>query len=213
VSADRWDPGPGFDWQRVYYALQGEHNSFPIELSEGVNIATLLEPDRVREYADTYFHNNETMGRGGWYPMGLNQTWHGGIHLTAARGTPVRAMFDGVVVAARFGSSPTRLGHNNFVLLRHDVPIPPRTRGGEPKRFEFFSLYMHLEPIDFGVTGDDLPRWVAEMLKADAGKADARDEAFEKQQADDGFEVGEFGEIIDDGLDDLDDLGISEAVD
>jgi N-acetyl-anhydromuramyl-L-alanine amidase AmpD len=168
----RWDPGPGFDWQRVFHALGNEHNSFPIELETGKNIRSLLEPTKVKDYAESYFKNNETQTHG-WYPMGINQTWHGGIHLAAPRGTPVRAITDGVLVAARFGRQATKLGSNNFVLLKHTVPIPAKKKGAEPKKFVFYSLYMHLDCIDTVTLNDPEIPWLKELTRIDKGKEDA----------------------------------------
>lgn len=147
TAPSRWDPGPGFDWQRVYHALRGEANSFPVVLKAGENIADLLAPDKVEVAAEVLYQNNET-GGGGYYPIGLNQNWHGGIHLAAPVGTEVHAMFDGILVAARFGHKMSRygvntpLGSNNFVVLRHDVPMP------KSKPLRVFSLYMHLGPME-----------------------------------------------------------------
>lgn len=168
-ESQRWDPGPGFDWQRVFHALGNEHNSFPVELEIGKNIKSLLQPALVKEYAESYYKNNETQTTG-WYPMGINQTWHNGIHLAAPKGTPVRAMTDGVVVAARFGKNPTKLGHNNFVLLRHKVPVPPKDKTAEPKQFIFYSLYMHLEPLDVLNITETTPNWVKELYRIRQGR-------------------------------------------
>ncbi|TNF36739.1 MAG: hypothetical protein EP329_04845 [Deltaproteobacteria bacterium] len=183
VSADRWDPGPGFDWERVYFGLQGEYNSFPILLDGQTNINNLLEPAKVKEYAQQFYDANEKDGAGGWYPMGMNQTWHGGIHLPGKKGDKVLSMFDGVVVAARFGTEPVKLGHNNFIVLRHDIPIPSRS-GGDPKIFTFYSLYMHLAPIDFHNIADDSPKWVQEVARLDAGKSKAEEEEREGKKND-----------------------------
>lgn len=167
TSATRWDPGPGFDWQRVFHALRGEHNSLPLA-KEGENIADLLRVERVEDAAAALYRNTE-MGTGGYYPVGLNGSWHGGVHLHAPRGTPVRAMFDGALVAARFGpprpggSSQTLLGSNNFVLLRHDVPMP----SGPALRF--YSLYMHLDdmPLEPGEGSVD---WLRECFRIHGGE-------------------------------------------
>lgn len=208
LSADRWDPGPGFDWGRVFYAMQGEHNAFPIELDPGVNIATLLEPDKCKEYAEKYFTNNEAKGRGGWYPMGINQTWHGGIHLNMPKkGDEVKAMFDGALVAARFGGSPTKLGNNNFILLRHAPPIPPANQGGQPKQFEFFSLYMHLQPIDFVNVTDSSPQWLKEMMRLDKGKTAEEEGEFAGKAGDEGEEGGDKASPDKGGGDEFDDDG------
>lgn len=215
-EAQRWDPGPGFDFQRVFHSLGREHNSFPIELTESMNIGSLLVPDKVRAYAENYYKNNETQTTG-WYPMGVNQTWHGGIHLAAAENkqTPVLAMTDGVLVAARFGKQPTKLGHNNFVLLKHTIPIPAKNKDAKGKEFVFFSLYMHLEPIDCATLGEDSPGWLREMYRIDSGKTadeekaleegddkddkdkkDGKDKKDEKKKDDDAGD-GDSGEIVD----------------
>ncbi|WP_043411058.1 hypothetical protein, partial [Archangium violaceum] len=50
-----------------------------------------------------YYTNNETAD-GGWYPIGANQTWHNGIHLTASRGAPIHSIAKGKLIAARLGN-------------------------------------------------------------------------------------------------------------
>jgi len=185
-EAQRWDPGPGFDFARVFAALGSEFNSFPIEVTEGKNIKSLLEPTKVKEYAEEYYHNNETTTQG-WYPMGINQTWHGGIHLSAPedKHTAVRAMTDGVLVAARFGKQPTKLGNNNFIVIKHTVNIPAKKKGVEGKKFVFFSLYMHLEPLDVTKVTETSPNWLREMYRIDSGKTAEEEEALEKKPGED----------------------------
>ncbi len=76
----------------------------------------------------------------GFFPIGRNLTWHGGIHAQAEPGGSVHAMTDGVVVAVRIPSKdPAKLsfGSRNFVLVKH------MTRKGKP----FWALYMHLRPV------------------------------------------------------------------
>lgn len=82
---------------------------------------------------------------GGFYPLGLNGMYHGGIHFDAltarwlAHGDGVRAIADGEVVAYRLDSkypeltyptTPLRyaLYSTGFVLVRHRLILPP-----EPK--------------------------------------------------------------------------------
>lgn len=82
---------------------------------------------------------------GGFYPLGLNGMYHGGIHFDAGtggvlkQGEGVRAIADGEVVAYRLESvyaeltyptTPPRyaLYSTGFVLLRHRLVLPP-----EPK--------------------------------------------------------------------------------
>jgi len=88
----------------------------------------------------------------GFFPVGTNLTWHGGIHCLGDSNHSVHCMFDGIVVAARLpekDSAEPVHGSRNFVLVKHKTPQ------GEL----FWSLYMHLLPIP-------LKDHDAEMLKA-----------------------------------------------
>jgi len=204
-ESQRWDPGPGFDWARVYHSLAGGKNAFPIELEEGKNIAMLIEPAKVKAHAEDYYRHNEVATRG-WYPMGANQTWHGGIHLKGKRGAPVFAMMQGVLVAARFGRAPSKLGNNNFILLKHTLPfaqpaLPGAEEAPKPKDLIFYSLYMHLEGLDVSKATDDSPEWLRDLYKADAGKAEAEAEGLDKKPDED------------DGLGDIDDIEDTRAID
>ena len=182
LTAQKFDPGPGFDWGRVLQGLAQEHNSFPIDLVEGRTIANLLTEQKVKEVAERYYRNNEASELGGFYPIGKGGQWHGGIHLHAKEGTPIRAMFKGTVVAARNGDTVPAAGSNNFVLLRHEVPFDPRD---ETRVFVFFSLYMHLKRFDqdvdrphergADVPPDACPEWVTAAKRIDSGKTDDDD--------------------------------------
>jgi len=195
LTATKIDPGPGMDWARLIQGLQKESNELPIELQKGVTIASLLTEDKVKQLTDVYYKNTEKNENGGFYPIGLGGQWHGGIHLHAPKGTEVRAMLDGVVVAARNGATP-ELGSNNFVLLRHDVPFDPKD---DKKVFTFYSLYMHLLRFDSdldktdaefkgkgagaGAAKDDqaswemAPEWVTNARRGNTGKPSEEDEA------------------------------------
>ena len=88
----------------------------------------------------------------GFFPVGTNLTWHGGIHCLGDSDHSVHCMFDGVVVAARLpekDSAEPVHGSRNFVLVKH------KTAQGDV----FWSLYMHLQPIP-------LKDHDAKMLKA-----------------------------------------------
>ncbi len=193
ISTQRWDPGPGFDWQRVYHALHSEHNSFPFEIVEGRNIRDLLSKDKVTEYAKMYYDNNESNESGGYYPIGLNQTWHGGIHLHGHSSTKIRAMFDGQLVAAHFGDHTTKLGSNNFILLRHRVKIPAKQKGVDPKYFTFYSLYMHLESQDIDKATVSSPKWIKDLYRFKDPEEEENEPDLEKKKLDD----DEFEEDLD----------------
>lgn len=177
TSPTRWDPGPGFDWMRVYHALRGEHNSFPVVIEEKQNVAELLAPDKVFAAAQKVYQNNE-MGGGGYFPIGLNQNWHGGVHFVMPRGTEVHAMMDGVLVAARFGNKTsvfgdrTPLGHNNFVLLRHEIPMP------KTPTLRVFSLYMHLDDMEVDPANPKY-EWVRQALRVYKGEDELTEEALD----------------------------------
>ncbi len=176
LTAQKFDPGPGFDWPRVLQGLSQEHNSFPLDLIEGRTIANLLTEQKVKEVAERYYKNNESSELGGYYPIGRGGQWHAGVHLHQRVGAPVRAMFQGTVVAARNGDEP-ELGSNNFVLLRHEVPFDPRD---DAPKFVFFSLYMHLQRFDAALDAPleakaeapegTAPSWITAAKRIDTGK-------------------------------------------
>ncbi|MBQ9243679.1 MAG: N-acetylmuramoyl-L-alanine amidase [Proteobacteria bacterium] len=163
-SSNKWDPGPAFDWLRVLSGIKGERNSLPIllgEPGEQRNMAqcggTLLE-----ELFHRYYQNVETSS-GGWYPVGTNQAWHSGIHLTAEEGTPVMSMMKGTIVAIR-NIRPVDLGDASFVLIRHERK--ENTDDGETILY-WYSLYMHLDSMykQEKFAGID---WVSALIGANA---------------------------------------------
>jgi N-acetyl-anhydromuramyl-L-alanine amidase AmpD len=179
LTAQKFDPGPGFDWGRVLQGLSQEHNSFPVDLVTGRTIANLLTEEKVKEVANLYYRNTEASELGGYYPIGKGGQWHGGVHLHVTEGSPVRAMFKGTVVAARNGEAVHGTGSNNFVVLRHEVPFDPRD---ETRVFVFFTLYMHLRKFDQNmhkpltrdqaIDPDTAPEWVTAAGRIDTGKDD-----------------------------------------
>ncbi len=99
----------------------------------------------------------------GYYPLGSNGLWHGGVHFDEDTGlvadkSEVRCIADGEVVAYRidekyptsnYGSTPSVFS-TGFVLVKHrlELPAPPAPAGSPPPAagpsLTFFSLYMHL---------------------------------------------------------------------
>ncbi|GEM_PF-863180 len=196
LTARKFDPGPGFDWQRLVQGLTKEHNRFPVELITGRSIPNLLTEKAVSVLADKFYHNNEQAESGGFYPIGLGGQWHGGLHLHLEEGAAVRAMCEGVVVAARNGPNMSPLGSNNFVLIRHQKEFGTKE---VPKTFVFYSLYMHLQRFDQAVDQNIDPRkkpnpkaapqWVtaAKRIKtgedeADEAEAEAREKKNKKRR-------------------------------
>lgn len=76
--------------------------------------------------AATLLHKTvESSSTGGFFPLGANNLWHGGVHLPAVRGTKLVAPFDADIVALRLDPSPDparmAYGSPNFILLRHEI--------------------------------------------------------------------------------------------
>ena len=162
ISAGKWDPGPGFDWERVFHALRGEDNFFPVNLA-GKEGRSGLTMQQMRQDAEAFYQNIEN-GNGGFFPVGIQQQWHGGVHIRTTRGEGVRAMLTGTVVAARMTRHPA-LGSSNFVLLKHSLPMPREGDDPEsPTRLTLYSLYMHLEDPESPIAGDT-PQWMQRASK------------------------------------------------
>lgn len=94
------------------------------------------KPDKNPEFAKTY-SKLEKEGKGGFYPVGANLCWHGGVHLPAAENDPIYAAMPGTIVAARLSDKPETgegpHGNRNFILIEHKI-----------RQKTVYSLYMHL---------------------------------------------------------------------
>jgi len=205
LSDQRWDPGPAFDWERVLSGLQNEYNWFPLVWDESM-ILQGRDVTKASEAAWTLMRNTESARLGGTFPMGPNQTWHGGVHLFppqegATKKYPVHAMFDGEVVAAHFEQSPRVLGHNNFVLLKHEIDVPDRKKKVNEDgtlrttKLRFYTLYMHLDSMKIDEKGastlaekHEKLTWVKRLWDLESlerqGKTDELDKAMQKFEKD-----------------------------
>ncbi|WP_420457092.1 hypothetical protein [Rubrivirga sp.] len=139
------------------YARGGANASLPLDLGDGLALAA--------DAVEAAYAHVETGGRGGWYPVGDNTIWHGGVHLRPDPDDPaaprtVHACLPGRVVAARLGAGDAAegpFGSRNFVLVRHEAPAPPDAEDGASSAGDtpspaaepppFYSLYMHLAPL------------------------------------------------------------------
>ncbi|MCY1061486.1 M23 family metallopeptidase [Nannocystis sp. SCPEA4] len=103
----------------------------------------------------------------GFYPIGANSLWHGGIHFdmnskaTLDQEKGVRCIRDGEVVAYRidkeyphveFPSGERASYSRGFTLIRHKLEIPEGEPDARPK-LVFYSLYMH--QLDYKAYQDD----------------------------------------------------------
>ncbi len=142
-SANKWDPGPAFDWMRVLSGIKGKRNSFPLILHEDRLNLSEAGGHVLESLLDRYYLNAES-SEGGWYPIGVNQSWHSGIHLSAPEGTPILSMMEGTIVAVR-NVKMVDLGDPSFVLIKHERE--ETGPDGDPRTVKWFSLYMHLEQM------------------------------------------------------------------
>jgi murein DD-endopeptidase MepM/ murein hydrolase activator NlpD len=124
----------------------------PVAFKTGDAVTNLHDDDVSFEPGQDYRANCEQAGSG-FYPIGLSRAWHGGVHFKLPAGTPVRAIADGVIVAARCAGKPDGAGPSrNFVLIRHQVAA-----GNAVK--VFYSLSMHLRHETAGSRPFDA-RWL-----------------------------------------------------
>lgn len=82
---------------------------------------SLVTKESIRDY---YFFT-EKLYKGGYFPLGANSVWHGGLHLHTKIGSVVVACADGEVVAARLPDDEKKasahFGSLNFILLKHEL--------------------------------------------------------------------------------------------
>ncbi len=110
------------------------------------------------ESTSDYYKLTEEDTPGGYFPVGANSLWHGGLHLRGDLGTPVHACMNGTIIAARLCATEDtaikRYGSRNFILLKHTYKSKP-----------LYSLYMHLNHFD--MTDDVLTSKTIEWLHSD----------------------------------------------
>lgn len=78
--------------------------------------------------ADAWQH---TLSANAPFPLGINRTWHNGIHIDATAGTAVRPFASGELVAARFPTTPKDGIDYGAIIVRHRF---------DPKALAFIAL-------------------------------------------------------------------------
>lgn len=174
--------GLGFHWGGYYH----DYMHFEYARSTIVGVPDEEPPqvffpfatEQKRESPLKYYFLNER-GSGGYFPLGLQQNLHGGVHLEPEPSStlvPVQAAMPGYIVAARLmapntgGDNPdvryvSEGRHLGFVLIRHELVQKP---DNEPEKVHpLYSLYMHLAPPDWGRESQDFEKvpWLASLLK------------------------------------------------
>lgn len=156
-------------------------------------ISPNLEDDQDKILADArkYMRNAREGERGGNYPFGRNKIWHNGTHLfplEPKKRTPVYCVRDGWVLAAQLQgdvevevpmkgeTTETRqAGSPCFVLVQHhEYGVRNRKDqgrslvNGRVRNLDYFSLYMHLDPID---SENGIP-WLKRLKERDKDRLD-----------------------------------------
>lgn len=148
-SGVKTDIGPGFDWWQL-------SSSLPVKVSG----SSSKEPYRpTKENIAAYYKHTEVDHTSGYFPLGANTVWHGGVHIRASKGTPVVAWAPGKIIAARLPEDKEQayghFGSRSFILMQHTL------RGKT-----VFSLYMHLNNEPFEITdSDEGPRFAGKSKK------------------------------------------------
>ncbi|MBU3916069.1 hypothetical protein KKA14_11085 [bacterium] len=120
----------------------------------------------VKGLSANQLHEINQNGKNGWYPIGADNFWHGGVNFNYSDdetgSKPIRAIANGKIIAYRFTDEFCELSKtydegedknlkyysrefsHNFVLIKHKH---------EPQNspaIEYYSLYMHLAPFKLG---------------------------------------------------------------
>ncbi len=137
VASGKWDLGPAFPWDRLF----ASDVHLPIDLGAGTELTTAA-------IDDAYAHTERRFG-GGYFPLGTNTVWHGGLHLhTGDAASSVHACARGRIVAARLAAEEAQAdgyyGSRNFILTRHEDRIAARCP--DVSAPVWYSLLMHLHP-------------------------------------------------------------------
>lgn len=122
----------GADWERALGDKGASPRLDPLEVLEELGpwgAAQVFDPGGIEfdsEHAERLHHRVEKESYGGYYPLGANNFWHGGVHLPMAEGDLIHAPCDGTIVAVRLAPTADTgtwtYGHTSFILIRHEVP-------------------------------------------------------------------------------------------
>ncbi|QRK05953.1 M15 family metallopeptidase [Archangium violaceum] len=178
----------GFHWGGYYHDYM--HFEYLRDTIEGLpdedppQVFFPFSADQKRESPLKYYVRNER-GTGGYFPLGLQQNLHGGVHLepepSSEARVPVQAAMPGYIVAARLmapgtgGDNPdvrdvTEGRHLGFVLLRHELVEKAEGGGNSETVHPLYSLSMHLaSPWEPNSQGFEKVPWVASLLKMQFG--------------------------------------------
>jgi hypothetical protein len=165
--------GPNLDlYAHNHWEVNGRGNVYGREVEEeGQRRVVYYNPEAIRQY----YQNNEE-ANSGFYPLGVNNMWHGGMHFNFSNPKQLFACANGELVAFRLkpddpDQQDDRKASANFMLLKHDVYY----KKGEGDKLDytqepaiFYSLYMHVraENFNFSEEADTNPHWLNRIIRA-----------------------------------------------
>lgn len=193
LQGDRSDPGGSMDYYRLkrgisdewWYPINLDATDRPLDYLDATVANAYITLPKFNDPAQLNNHfARAEQGNTGFYPVGANKIWHGGIHLaTDATARPVYAMATGEIVAARVVNGTVTVAGRAivlpfsrcFVLVRHEVHtrnIGDDIDYGLGSTSEVYSLYMHLAelPVTRGPDNrlvpnhNTLPKWFNDFL-------------------------------------------------
>ncbi|MBZ5709254.1 peptidoglycan DD-metalloendopeptidase family protein [Nannocystis pusilla] len=122
----------GESWERELGSKKESPRLDPLEVLEQLGpwgprqVFEPLGEQLDSEVTERRHHQVEVESYGGYFPLGANNFWHGGMHLPAAEGSLIHAPCDGTIVAVRLAPTEASgswiFGHTSFILIRHEVP-------------------------------------------------------------------------------------------
>lgn len=189
----------------------------PAEWAYPFDVKNAKEPPKSANYLGEYNGAPGAMVRAedGFYPIGSNGVWHGGIHFDAGTGTVldqaagIRCIKGGEVIAYRVDKTYREVKFPNgrraaystgFTLVRHALDRPTSdgatSEGGGRERLTFYSLYMHLLDWTGYSSASTLARpayWAEPKVYRVGAKAGDRQKQGEVEPPSSGFETGVAG--------------------
>ncbi len=141
----------GFAWGGFFQTKDAMHFEYLINGSMAVPpqlthlsmpMDIILDSTFTRNNLDKIYSITENEQSSGFFPVGANTVWHGGLHLERTVKTPIYSVAAGRIICARLdkkGANNLKNGSRNFVLIEHK----------QEDGTKWYSLYMHLLSVDF----------------------------------------------------------------
>ncbi|MFW5758570.1 MAG: M15 family metallopeptidase [Bacteroidota bacterium] len=120
----RWG-GYYHDYMHFEYTLDhildvpgaGKAFFFPLDLGKGY--------EKSEENIEEYYKHTEVDHAGGFFPLGANTVWHGGVHIHTEHRALIKAMYDGEIIGGKLAFENEKAngdyGSHNFLIVKHTV--------------------------------------------------------------------------------------------